>query len=44
MAKKGKTYAGNCTPKGKTGQIPSISGVFIVWLISGLLTFFSALV
>jgi APA family basic amino acid/polyamine antiporter len=27
-----------------TGQVPSISGVFLVWLISGMLTLFGALV
>lgn len=31
-------------PSEITGQVPSISGVFMVWLISGLLTFFGALV
>jgi APA family basic amino acid/polyamine antiporter len=31
-------------PSEITGQVPSITGVFLVWLISGLLTFFGALV
>jgi len=31
-------------PSEITGQVPSISGIFMVWLISGLLTFFGALV
>lgn len=31
-------------PSEITGQVPSISGVFLVWLISGILTFFGALV
>lgn len=31
-------------PSEITGQVPSVSGVFLVWLISGMLTFFGALV
>jgi len=31
-------------PSEITGQVPSIPGVFLVWLISGVLTFFGALV
>lgn len=31
-------------PSEITGQVPSIPGVFMVWLISGILTFFGALV
>ena len=31
-------------PSEITGQINSISGVFLVWLVSGILTFFGALV
>lgn len=31
-------------PSEITGQVPSITGVFMVWLISGILTFFGALV
>ncbi len=31
-------------PSEITGQVPSIPGVFLVWLISGMLTFFGALV
>jgi len=31
-------------PSEITGQVPSITGVFLVWLISGVLTFFGALV
>ena len=31
-------------PSEITGRVPSVSGVFLVWLISGILTFFGALV
>lgn len=31
-------------PSEITGQVPSITGVFLIWLISGVLTFFGALV
>lgn len=31
-------------PSEITGQVPSVPGVFLVWLISGMLTFFGALV
>jgi len=31
-------------PSEITGQVPSITGIFMVWLISGILTFFGALV
>ena len=31
-------------PSEITGQVPSLAGIFLVWLISGLLTFFGALV
>jgi len=31
-------------PSEITGQVPSITGIFMVWLIAGLLTFFGALV
>lgn len=31
-------------PSEITGQVPSVTGVFMVWLISGILTFFGALV
>jgi APA family basic amino acid/polyamine antiporter len=31
-------------PSEITGQVPSIKGIFMVWLISGVLTFFGALV
>jgi APA family basic amino acid/polyamine antiporter len=31
-------------PSEITGQVPSVSGVFLVWLLSGTLTFFGALV
>lgn len=31
-------------PSEITGQVPSIWGVFLVWLVSGILTFFGALV
>ena len=31
-------------PSEITGQVPSVPGVFLVWLISGILTFFGALV
>jgi len=31
-------------PSEITGQIPSVAGIFLVWLIAGILTFFGALV
>lgn len=31
-------------PSEITGNVPSISGIFLVWLISGLMTFFGAMV
>jgi APA family basic amino acid/polyamine antiporter len=31
-------------PSEITGEVPSVPGIFLVWLISGLLTFFGALV
>jgi len=31
-------------PSEITGQVPSITGIFMVWLISGVLTFFGALI
>ncbi|MFC1730150.1 APC family permease [candidate division KSB1 bacterium] len=31
-------------PSEITGQVPSVPGIFLVWLISGVLTFFGALV
>jgi APA family basic amino acid/polyamine antiporter len=31
-------------PSEITGQVPSVSGVFLIWLFSGVLTFFGALV
>jgi APA family basic amino acid/polyamine antiporter len=31
-------------PSEITGQVPSVGGVFLVWLLSGILTFFGALV
>ena len=31
-------------PSEITGNVPSVTGVFLVWIISGLLTFFGALV
>jgi len=31
-------------PSEITGRVPSVAGVFLVWLISGILTFFGALV
>lgn len=31
-------------PSKITGQVPSVSGIFLVWLIAGILTFFGALV
>jgi len=31
-------------PSEITGQVPSVSGIFLVWLISGILTLFGALV
>ncbi len=31
-------------PSEITGQVPSILGIFLVWVISGVLTFFGALV
>ncbi len=27
-----------------TGQVPSVGGIFLVWMIAGILTFFGALV